>query len=188
MTPARFLLTAACCCLLAGLAAGGEPDKAEKEPKDPPAKGESIEIKEKQPTAKAQPPAEEPAAPEEEKKPEEKPSVEFLKTPASEIIDYVARRAEVSIVVDPACQELLKTPVTLRARGMKLRQLLDWTLRLSGTKRQFTDGAIYITPDAGGEKTNLREEVRKLLLENKDGALHEPPDFPAPEVGLPFGK
>ncbi|MHC4915633.1 MAG: STN domain-containing protein, partial [Planctomycetota bacterium] len=63
----------------------------------------------------------------------ERECVEFVQTPASQVVSFVADRTGVNIVVDPKVREKLKIPVTFKTRGMTYRQVLDWALKLSGT-------------------------------------------------------
>jgi type II secretory pathway component HofQ len=115
--------------------------------------------------------------------------VEFVETPARQVISYVAGKAKLNVVVDPKCGKLLETPVTFKTKGMKLKQILDWALLLSRTQRRTVDGVIYITPKAPGKKTDLKKLLEKAEQADKDGLLRKPPDFgPAPEVRLPGGK
>ncbi len=122
-------------------------------------------------------------------KPAKKETLEFIDTPAKDVVAYVARRGKLNIVTDPSCNKLMETKLTFKAEGMKLRQVLDWALRLSGTERQFKDGMIYITPKGKAKRPDAREVARDILLKEKDGVFREPAKFePPPEVTLPVMK
>jgi hypothetical protein len=113
--------------------------------------------------------------------------VEFDQTPASQVIDFVAERAKVNIVFDPAVAEKLKTPITFKTRNMTCRQVLDWAVKLSGTAWVLADGAVFVTSQDNVPKVDVTEEVRKFIAEHPKFA-EPPPDFPAPpemEMGFP---
>jgi hypothetical protein len=116
-------------------------------------------------------------------------TVEFVETPARKVINYVASKGKLNIIIDPKCGKLLDTPVTFRTKGMKLRQILDWALRLSRTERRLVDGVIYIRPKGPEKKLDLKELLEKAKEADRDGLLREPPKFkPPPEVKLPESK
>ena len=73
-------------------------------------------------------------------------AVEFIETPAGQCIDFIRQTAGVNIVVHPDCGERLKTPITLRVKGMSHGQVLDWVMRLARLKHELKDGVIFITP------------------------------------------
>ncbi|HOX07134.1 MAG TPA: hypothetical protein PK280_12090 [Planctomycetota bacterium] len=110
-------------------------------------------------------------------------------TPASQVIAMVAEHAGVNIVIDPECVERMKTPLSFRTRGMTCRQVLDWTVRLTGTCWVLTDGVILVLPrEKMPKQTDPIEAVRKIIAEHPE-FNREPPVFePAPEMALPVRK
>ena len=105
-----------------------------------------------------------PAAPR-RKKPkneqQQKDGPEFIETPASQVVNYVAEKGKLNLVIDPAAIKLLEAPITFKAKGMKLGQVLDWALRLSGTEKRSVDGVIYIRPKKGAAKVEVRKPAGK---------------------------
>jgi len=87
-----------------------------------------------------------PAEGEERPRPGKAMAVEFVETPAGQCIDFIRATAGVNIVVHPDCGERLKTPITLRVKGMSHGQVLDWVMRLARLKHELKDGVIFITP------------------------------------------
>jgi hypothetical protein len=189
-------LLAALVCLAAGGASAAEPAAGRTEPaaEKPQAK---IEIapgpapKREPEAAPAAKPHAKPEAAAEAGKPTRSPDgfVEFVGTPASQVVAFIADYAGVNIITDPDCADKLKTPVSFRARGMTCRQVLDWALRLSGTDRVLTDGVIFVTAREKLPKpVDAVEAVRKFLADNPGLGL-EPAQFePPPEMGLPGQK
>jgi len=130
-----------------------------------------------------------PARPAKAKEPAEEAALEFVETPAKDVVAYVARRGKLNIIIDPSCSKLMETKLTFKARGMKLSQVLDWALRLSGAERRFKDGVIYVTPKGKEKRPDAREVARKLILDEENGIFRKPAEFkPPPEVVLPGAK
>ncbi len=127
-----------------------------------------------------------PAAPQAAKPPAKAAVVEFSGTPASEVLTFIAEFAGVNIVTDPACAEKLRTPLTLRIKGMTCRQVLDWATRLSGTAWTITGGAVFVTSaDKLPKPPDVAELVRKVIVDNPN-IMPEPAKFePPPEMTLP---
>jgi hypothetical protein len=108
-------------------------------------------------------------------------SLEFLETPAIQVVNYVAQKSKLNVVIDPKATKLLETRISFKATGMKLRQVLDWALRLSGTEKRMIDGVILIRPRQQAPKIDVKKAVRK--------ASRKPPEFkPPPDLKLPAAK
>ncbi len=112
-------------------------------------------------------------------------SVEFVQTPANEVIGFVSERTGVNIVIDPKVREKLKAPITFKTTGMTYRQVLDWTVKLSGTAWTLTDGVLYVTSRENVPKVDVNEVVRKFLAENPK-FFEKPAEFePPPKLDFP---
>jgi hypothetical protein len=180
---------------LLGLAAGGAPAAEPAEPAAEPGPGKTeLKIELAPPKTPAPAPAQAPAAktpapaaPAPAAPQAGKPAVvEFSGAPASEVLAFVGEYAGVNIITDPACAEKLKTPLTLRIKGMTCRQVLDWATRLSGTAWTLEGGAVFVTaPDKLPKPPDVAELVRKVIVDNPN-VMPEPAKFePPPEMGLP---
>ncbi len=100
------------------------------------------------------------------KKKEEKPALEFIETPASQVVDYVVQKGKLNVVIDPKATKLLETPISFKAKGMKLGQVLDWALRLSRTEKRSINGVIYIRPKKGTTKLEVKRSPPKGTAKN----------------------
>jgi len=76
-----------------------------------------------------------------------KVNFEFVQAPLSEVIDFFQSVADLGMVMDPAAKagkDGEKT-VTLKGEGMTLGEALDRILDQAGLRREYRDGAIFIT-------------------------------------------
>jgi type II secretory pathway component GspD/PulD (secretin) len=81
-----------------------------------------------------------------EAKLDKKVNVDFKAVPVTEALTFVQIVAELSMVVDPGVSTKATKTITLKAEKVPLREVLDKTLEAGELKREYRDGAIYVTP------------------------------------------
>ncbi len=110
-----------------------------------------------------------------------KVTVNFDKTPFEECVDFLRDVTELNIVVSKGARELLKDKlVTLRLRNIRLKSCLELLLQQADPDLRYgvRHGVLTI-----GLKDEWRRAMRLEIYFVGD-LIHQPPDFPAPRVGL----
>lgn len=88
-------------------------------------------------------------------------NAEFVKAPLSEIIDFLQSVSEVGMVLDPVTDATGESLITVSAKEMPLGELLDRVLDQAGLRREYRDGAIYITAKESAEPAAGKSELKK---------------------------
>jgi hypothetical protein len=108
-------------------------------------------------------------------------SVSFPDTPLLEAIAFFQDVSGLNVAVSGAAREWAETSdfrIRLRLRDIRLRSLLD--LMLDGTELGYgiRHDVLYID-----RRDAFPAEVRLVIYDVSD-LVHQPPDFPAPRLGL----
>lgn len=110
-----------------------------------------------------------------------KVTVNFDKTPFEECVDFLRDVTGLNIVVSKAARELLKDElISLRLRDIRLKSCLELLLQQADPDLRYgvRHGVLTI-----GMKDEWRTAMRLELYFVGD-LIHQPPDFPAPKLGL----
>jgi len=95
-----------------------------------------------------------------EAKLDKKVSVDFKAAPVTEVLTFVQTVAELSMVVAPGISTKEPKSITLKAEKVPLREVLDKTLEAGELKREYRDGAIYITPKQAPQPPATKDEKK----------------------------
>ncbi len=106
-------------------------------------------------------------------------TLDFEDAPLTDIIDFIRSTTHINIVVAPSV--LLQSPhITLKAKDMKLGNVLHWVTKLSKTNMGYVHGALFISDQPIVEASVTRlYDVSDLTMPIKD--------FPGPELALKDG-
>jgi hypothetical protein len=85
-----------------------------------------------------------------EEKLAKKVNFEFIQAPLAEVIGFVRAVSDLNIIVDPAAKTDGKQ-VTFKGEGLPLGAALDQILGQAGLRREYRDGAIFVTAKDGKE-------------------------------------
>ena len=80
-------------------------------------------------------------------------SVDFVKTPVSEVIDYLRTTLEINIVYDPPEDWTTEKNITLQLSSTPAESVLEWAVRLAELDCISIDGILYVS---------TRERVLKI--------------------------
>lgn len=108
-------------------------------------------------------------------------TVNFVKTEFTEVLDFLRDITGLNIVLSKeAKKELGKAPVTLRVKKIQLKSCLNLILDQVSKDLRYgvKHGVMWI-----GLKTEWKKEMVTKLYYVGD-LVRQPPDFPAPKVGL----
>jgi type II secretory pathway component HofQ len=110
-----------------------------------------------------------------------KVTVNFSKTPFTEVLDFLRDITGLNIVLSPkARKEYAETEVTLRVKKITLKSCLNLILQQVGKDLVYgvKHGVMWI-----GLKEEFKPEM-VLELYYVGDIIQPPPDFPAPKMGL----
>ena len=100
----------------------------------------------------------------------------------SELVDVVAflqQTTKVNIILDPKVVAAGTPPVPLRVEAMKLRNVFEFIMKLTGLTYTLRDEALFITNAEG-----VRGDVFMKLYDIRD-LTHAMTNFPGPELSIP---
>ena len=100
----------------------------------------------------------------------------------SELVDVVAflqQTTKVNIILDPKVVAAGTPPVPLRVEAMKLRNVFEFIMKLTGLTYTLRDEALFITNAEG-----VRGDVFMKLYDIRD-LTHAMTNFPGPELAIP---
>jgi hypothetical protein len=95
-----------------------------------------------------------------EKKLSKRVNFEFVQAPLPEAINFIQQITEVNIILDPACRLEGQKEITLKADAMPVGEALDKILDLAGLKREYRDGAIFVTSKDGSRNPAKKDEKK----------------------------
>jgi len=115
---------------------------------------------------------------------QKKVSFDFIEVPLEEVIKFLTRVTDITIVLDPAALvDASGNPapknVTLRVDNMRFEAALNWILRLTNLKMALKDEAIFIGKDIDTETVLKIYDIRDLTI--------QPQDMPGPNIELTGG-
>lgn len=100
--------------------------------------------------------------------------------PVAEALDQVAHLASINLIVDPAVRGMGGLPVDLRARDMRVRNVLDWICHQADISWRLRNEAIW----AGGE---VRDETY-IRIYDVTQLVRAPKDFPGVDRSVFFNQ
>lgn len=92
---------------------------------------------------------------------------------AVEVLNVLAKQANINLVIDPAVLAAGDKLVTLRATNITLEHTLAWITRLIDTSWYITKGAVYIGGTAVSQPVLAIYDVADLLNQGRDQAGKE---------------
>lgn len=101
-------------------------------------------------------------------------SVEFADVDPIEVVEFVANRAGINVVIASDVRMAAHAPVTLQVGNMRVENIFNWVARSMGTSWTLRGGAVFLG-DTRGEEVELR-------IYDITEALFAPPDMPGPRV------
>ena len=106
-------------------------------------------------------------------------TLDFQDSELSDVIAFLQQTTHVNIILDPKVVAKGTPPVPLRVESMKLRNVFEFIMKLTGLTYTLRDQALYIT-DAEG----VRGDVFMKLYDIRD-LTHTMNNFPGPELSIP---
>ncbi|TVR11921.1 MAG: hypothetical protein EA401_10105 [Planctomycetota bacterium] len=101
-------------------------------------------------------------------------SVEFSDVDPIEVVEFVANRAGINVVIASDLRLAAHAPVSLQVSNMRVENLFNWVCRAMGTRWILRGGAVFIGDG--------REDDTELRIYDITEALFAPPDMPGPRV------
>jgi len=103
--------------------------------------------------------------------------VDFKDFSVAQVADFIREVADINIVVDPAA-EVEKHVLTLKAKGVTIRAILNLLLKPYKIGYSVEDGVLRILPES-----KLKAKVEFVIIDVRD-LLHPIRDFPGVEITL----
>jgi general secretion pathway protein D len=110
---------------------------------------------------------------------EQEVTLDFQDHDLVDVVDFLQKITNVNIVLDPKVVAATPPPVTLRVEAMKLRNVIQFIMQLTGLNYTLRDEALYITNAEG-----LRGDVFMKLYDIRD-LTHAMASFPGPDLDIP---
>ncbi len=106
-------------------------------------------------------------------------TLDFQDSELSDVVAFLQQTTHVNIILDPKIVAKGTPPVPLKVEAMKLRNVFEFIMKLTGLTYTLRDQALFIT-DAEG----VRGDVFMKLYDIRD-LTHTMTNFPGPELAIP---